>query len=70
MAVTELDELRDDIEAVRQTISESWVDLASKAMSADDRTDLRHRIGTLVQDLGALIDRLEATAGADPAPGP
>jgi hypothetical protein len=57
--MTERKKLKRDIVGLNNSIRLDWVDLASKNLSATDRAGIRQDIGFLMEELAALVTRLD-----------
>jgi hypothetical protein len=58
--VTQARKLVRDAETFRESIRLGWADLATNSLSVEDQTTLRSNITTLIDDLAALLRRMDA----------
>jgi hypothetical protein len=57
--MTESEKLKRDIRGLNEAIRLDWVELESKNLSTAERADIRRHINWLIEELAALITRLD-----------
>ena len=57
--MTDAEKLRRDIDTLRESIREQWLELAIKPLTRNDREAIRRGINTCVDDLTKLLKDLD-----------
>ena len=57
--MTDREKLRRDINGLNESIRFNWTELESKNLHPDERSEIRRDIARLIEELAALVSRLD-----------
>ena len=57
--MTDREKLRRDIDGLNESIRFNWTEFESKDLHPDERSEIRRDIARLIEELAALVSRLD-----------